>query len=172
MVSKNADSWRVSGLQILRFKAADPLAVAMPRIPSHDDDIELAEDTNPFNLEPMDMGDAAEPPAPPPLWLPRAQGQEDDHEVSGPTVADEGNQGIFQRKSKRETDRTRTLAITSSHRVHTYPYPQDDWQKFRGISPFHTSPQPTRGTTEPPALYFNAEPHKCHHEDPRPIINR
>ena len=34
MVSENADSLRVSGLQILRLEAADPLAVAMPRIPT------------------------------------------------------------------------------------------------------------------------------------------
>ena len=60
VVSENADGLRVSGLQILRLEAADPLAVAMPRIPSHDDGLELAEDTNPFNLEHMDMGDGVE----------------------------------------------------------------------------------------------------------------
>ena len=49
---------RVSGLEILRFEAADPFAVAMPRIPSHNNGLELVEETNPFNLEHLDMGDA------------------------------------------------------------------------------------------------------------------
>ena len=60
VVSENADGLRVSGLQILRLEAADPLAVAMPRIPSHNDGLERAEGTNPLNLEHMDMGDAVE----------------------------------------------------------------------------------------------------------------
>ena len=53
--NKEAQGLRVSGLQILRFEAADPLAIAMP-FPSYDDGFELAKETNPFNLEHMRDG--------------------------------------------------------------------------------------------------------------------